>query len=364
MYCHIWHPAIDPNKSKGHDQSIVILPSIRGNEGGNANRRYNGPGLPMTNRCAWLLYNPAAGRFPAGPLLERALRALATAGWDAQIVEGGPEKGLTDIAKEAVTQRCDAVFVVGGDGSVGQAASALAGSETALGVLPAGTANVWAQELGLPRLGWIHFFALEQAAERLAAGDVRLVDVGECNGQAFLLWAGVGLDANVVNSIEPRERWEKVFATVHYATLALWNTVGWEGVDLKVRTKEEEFEGRYLVAVASNIPAYAGGMVDLAPGAKVDDGLLDFWFIESGKLREVLVRVAQIFLGRHVDAEGVHNFQASEAVFEMDNGLPMQFDGEPMILDSPLKFSIQRKSLKVLVPSDVDPDLFASKSDN
>ena len=318
----------------------------------------------MTNRCAWLLYNPAAGRFPAGPLLERALRALATAGWDAQIVEGGPEKGLTDIAKEAVTQRCDAVFVVGGDGSVGQAASALAGSETALGVLPAGTANVWAQELGLPRLGWIHFFALEQAAERLAAGDVRLVDVGECNGQAFLLWAGVGLDANVVNSIEPRERWEKVFATVHYATLALWNTVGWEGVDLKVRTKEEEFEGRYLVAVASNIPAYAGGMVDLAPGAKVDDGLLDFWFIESGKLREVLVRVAQIFLGRHVDAEGVHNFQASEAVFEMDNGLPMQFDGEPMILDSPLKFSIQRKSLKVLVPSDVDPDLFSSKSDN
>jgi len=212
----------------------------------------------MTNRCAWLLYNPAAGRFPAGPLLERALRVLAAAGWDARIVEGEPEKGLIDIAKEAVAQHCDAVFVVGGDGSVGQAASALAGSETALGVLPAGTANVWAQELGLPRLGWIHFFALEQAAERLAAGDVRLVDVGECNGQAFLLWAGVGLDANIVNSIEPRERWEKVFPTVHYATLALWNTVGWKGMDLKVRTNEFEFEGRYLVAVASNIPAYAG----------------------------------------------------------------------------------------------------------
>ncbi len=317
----------------------------------------------MTNRSAWLLYNPAAGRFPAGPLLERALRVLSAAGWDAQIVKGEQKKGLTDVAKEAVAQRCDAVFVVGGDGSVGQAASALAGTETALGVLPAGTANVWAQELGLPRLDWIHVFALEQAAERLAAGDVRLVDVGECNSQAFLLWAGVGLDANVVNSIEPRERWEKAFATVHYATLALWNTIGWEGVDIKVRTEEDEFEGRYLVAVASNIPAYAGGLVDLAPGAKVDDGLLDFWFIESGKLRDVLVRVAQIFMGRHVDAEGVYNFQASEAVFELEDGLPMQCDGEPKILDSPLEFSVQKKALKVLVPSDVDPDLFASKSD-
>jgi len=317
----------------------------------------------MTNRCAWLLYNPAAGRFPAGPLLERALRVLSDAGWDAHIVKGEPKKGLADVAKEAVAQRCDAVFVVGGDGSIGQAASALAGSETALGVLPAGTANVWAQELGLPRLDWIHVFALEQAAERLATGDVRPVDVGVCNGQAFLLWAGVGLDAQVVNSIEPRGRWEKAFATVHYATLALWNAIGWEGMDLKVRTDKDEFEGRYLVAVASNIPAYAGGLVDLATGAKVDDGLLDFWFIESGKLRDVLVRVAQIFMGRHVDAEGVDHFRASEAVFEMENGLPIQLDGEPLVLDSPLEFSVQKKALKVLVPADVNPDLFTSQSD-
>ncbi len=317
----------------------------------------------MAKRCAWILYNPAAGRFPAGPLLERVLRVLSAAHWDAQIVQGEQKQGLIDVAKEAVEQRCDAVFVVGGDGSIGQAASALAGSETALGVLPAGTANVWAQELGLPRLDWIHVFALEQAAERLASGGIRLVDVGVCNGQAFLLWAGVGLDAQVVNSIEPRERWEKAFATVHYATLALWNAIGWEGMNLKVRTDEDEFEGRYLVAVASNIPAYAGGLVDLAMGAKVDDGLLDFWFIESGKLRDVLVRVAQIFMGRHVDAEGVYHFRASEAVFEMDDGLPIQFDGEPKVLESPLEFSVQRKMLKVLVPSDVDPDLFASKSD-
>jgi len=104
-------------------------------------------------------------------------------------------------------------------------------------------------------------------------------------------------------------------------------------------------------------------MVDLAPGAKVDDGLLDFWFIESGKLREVLFRVAQIFMGRHVDADGVYNFQASEAVFELDDELPIQYDGEPKILDAPLNFTIQKRALKVLVPKDVDPKLFAIESD-
>jgi diacylglycerol kinase family enzyme len=68
-------------------------------------------------------------------------------------------------------------------------------------------------------------------------------------------------------------------------------------------------------------------------------------------------------MGRHVDAEGVTHFRASEAVFEMEDGLPIQIDGEPLILDSPLAFSVHKKALKVLVPGDVNPDLFASQSD-
>ena len=68
-------------------------------------------------------------------------------------------------------------------------------------------------------------------------------------------------------------------------------------------------------------------------------------------------------MGRHVDAEGVTHFRASEAVFEMEDGLPIQFDGEPLVLDSPLAFSVQKKALKVLVPGDVNPDLFAGQSD-
>lgn len=293
-----------------------------------------------------------AGRFPAAPFLERATHALEKFEWQTEVIAGESDLALVQNARDAVQAGCDAVFVVGGDGSVGQVASALAGSDTALGVLPAGTANVWAKELGLPALDYIHLFALEQSAEYLAAGTIRKVDIGLCNDKAFLLWAGAGLDAHIVNSIEPRDRWEKAFAMVHYATMALWNTLGWKGVDLVARSGSQMWEGRFLVAVACNIPAYAGGLIDLAPSAKVDDGLLDFWLLGGESLRDTLLRVAQIFMGTHVDAPGVVHFRASEAVFESRDELPMQYDGEPVQVTSPLEFKVRRQVLKVLVPSE------------
>ncbi len=305
-----------------------------------------------------MVFNPAAGRFSAGPFLGRASKVLKQAGWDIEIVEAVDETQLKLSTLAAIEDRCDAIFVAGGDGTVGSVAATLAGSETALGVLPAGTANVWAQEIGLPRLDWINWFALEQAAERLAYADTWLVDVGEVNGKAFLMWTGVGLDAKVVNSLEPRERWEKAFATVHYATLTLWNSIGWQGINLRAKAGDRVWEGRYLIAVASNIPAYAGGLMNLAPGAKVDDGLLDFWLIEGKSLKDALVRVAQIFLGRHVTAQGVVHFTASEATFEIEGMLPLQCDGEPISMSSPLQFAVRKQALRVLIPNDAGPHLF------
>jgi YegS/Rv2252/BmrU family lipid kinase len=307
-----------------------------------------------------LIYNPAAGRFPAGPFLNRAAKVLDLAGWDVRVVKGKDRSDLSRIALQAAQVGCEAVFVVGGDGSVGQVAGSLAGTETALGVLPAGTANVWAQELGLPRLDYIHWFALEQAAARLARGRVRLVDLGECNGKTFLLWAGMGLDAHIVNSIEPRERWEKVLSVAHYGTIALWNSIGWEGITLEAHASNESWSGLYLVAVACNIPGYAGGLMDLAPGAKVDDGLMDFWLIGGKSVRDVVMRVVQVFRGTHVDASGVEYFRANEAVFEASTKMPMQLDGEPNVMQSPVQFRVRRQVLRVLVPEKTGPRIFTS----
>ncbi len=301
-------------------------------------------------RSAWLIYNPAAGRFPAGWLLSRAVGVLDKAGWEVEVREAQHGVHLGELALGAVEAGCQAVFVAGGDGSVGRVASALSGTNVALGVLPSGTANVWAKEIGIEQLDWIHLFALEKAAGRLARGEIHKVDMGTANGQEFLLWAGIGLDAEIVGSIEPRQRWEKAFGAIHYGLLALWTSIGWEGVELRVKAGDQVWEDRYLVAIASNIRKYAGGLVELSPDAKFDDGKLDFWLIGGRSLKDAVTRVVQILLGAHVDAPDVVHFQAEEAVFEAESEIHMHFDGEPEVLKSPLRFQTLPSSLNVLMP--------------
>jgi diacylglycerol kinase (ATP) len=313
-------------------------------------------------RDAWLIYNPYAGRFPAGPLLSRAVRVLTEAGWEIEVLETSEGRDLGDLAQQAADHGCDAVFVAGGDGSVGKVATALAGRETALGVLPAGTANVWAHELGLAGLDWTHWFALEDAAIRLAQGRVRRVDLGMCDQHSFLLWAGVGLDATIVNSLERRERWEKALASIHYVTLAVWTSLGWDGIDLTVQANGQSWEGRFLVAIASNIRAYAGGLLELSPRAKVDDGLLDFWLIEGRSIKDAVVRVGQVLMGTHVESPGVVHFQAQEAVFESAEEMGMQLDGEPLLLKNSCSFTVRPRALNVIVPKPGGPQVFTQET--
>lgn len=312
-------------------------------------------------RKAWLIYNPSAGRFPAGFFLSRAVRVLTDAAWDVYVIETREGQSVQELAGEAVREGCEAVFVAGGDGSVGQVAAALAGSQTALGVLPTGTANVWAQGLGLPRLDWANWFALEEAAASLALGKVRLVDVGRCGDLSFLLWAGIGLDGRIVNNLEPRQRWEKAFGMVHYATLAFWNSLDWDGIDLCVESGGQTWEGRYLVAVASNIRSYAGGLMVLSPDAVVDDGLLDFWLISGRSVMDAVVRVVQVLLGTHVDAPGVVHFKSAQAILRATSSLPMQFDGEPRVMAPPVEFHVSSRALKVLVPRQIEPEFFSDR---
>jgi YegS/Rv2252/BmrU family lipid kinase len=301
-------------------------------------------------RKGWLIYNPAAGRFPAGWLLDRAIRVLAKQGWEMEVHETSRGQDLASLATKAVASDCEVVFVAGGDGSVGQVAGQLIGTSKALGVFPAGTANVWAKEIGLRQLDWSNLFALEKAAERLAQGVVREVDIGVANRQSFLLWAGVGLDGSIVNGIEPRERWEKAFGALHYAILALWKAIEWQGQNLEVEANGKLWQGHFLVAIASNIQSYAGGYMRLTPDAKIDDGLLDFWLIGGESLKDAVPWLAHVLLGNMIEAKGVIHFKATQATFRSDGELIMQFDGEPKTFQSPVLFDTRPKALKVLIP--------------
>src|SRR5512137_178364 len=111
---------------------------------------------------ALLVYNPAAGRIPVRSFIGGVIRALNDIGWRVEVAESVNGRHTTQLARMAAQENLRAVFAVGGDGTAGQAASGLIGSQTALAVLPAGTSNVWATELGMPAFVWQHLRALQQ----------------------------------------------------------------------------------------------------------------------------------------------------------------------------------------------------------
>jgi diacylglycerol kinase (ATP) len=312
-------------------------------------------------QSADMIYNPNAGRFPSGMLAERAANVLRASGWTIRLIMTHSAEHVTQLACTAAKEGKEALFVVGGDGTINLAVRGLAGSETALGVIPAGTANVLAQELGLPGLTWTRWMALEESARRLAKASIHEVDIGECAGTPFLMWAGVGLDAFAIHHIEPRPRGEKLFANMVYAASAAWHASLWHGVNLKITADHTQISGHSLLALMSNIHLYAGGLARVSPFALMDDGAMDLWLFEGETLGDTIQRAWDLYGGRHVDSEKVRYVAFKHLIIESDSNLYVQVDAEPLITNNhAVEINVISKGIKLLVPPETPGELFSS----
>ena len=309
-----------------------------------------------------MIYNPNAGRFPSGILAERAADVLRANGWTIRLIKTHDAEHVTQLARSAAKESKEALFVVGGDGTINLAVRGLAGSTTALGVLPGGTANVLAQELGLPGLTWTRWMALEESARRLAGAAAREVDIGHCAETPFLMWAGVGLDAFAIHHIEPRPRGEKLFANVAYAASTAWHASLWHGINLKVTADNDQISGHYLLALMSNIHLYAGGLAQISPFALMDDGAMDLWLFEGDTLGDTIQMAWDLYAGRHVDSDRVRHISFKHLMLESDSPLYVQVDAEPLPYHAhSVEIKVISKGLRLLVPKDTPRELFGNK---
>ncbi|HTY88308.1 MAG TPA: YegS/Rv2252/BmrU family lipid kinase [Candidatus Acidoferrum sp.] len=303
-------------------------------------------------RKGLLLYNPAAGRVPVRPFVHGIIRPLTSSGWQIEVVETLSGRHATQVAHQAALEKYDAVFAIGGDGTVGQVASGLMNSETALAVLPAGTMNVWAAEVGIPVFDWLHNRALQQNARMLVNSKTYRVDVGVCNGQVFLLWAGIGgLDAIAVNQMEPRPRFAKYLSVPQYAAATVWNAAIWHGMDLRVWADNQRLDGHFLLAVATNIRRYIGGIAVLSPNAYVDDGEMDMWLFSGDNVAVALRHFVDLFSGRHLSSDQARRLPFHSVRVESDTAFSMHVDGEPLLGGNRAEIQIQKQALRVIVPS-------------
>lgn len=311
---------------------------------------------------ALLIFNPAAG--PRGELrrdLERVTDYLNQRGWHVATRATRKPGDATELARVAVAARCKAVLVAGGDGTIHEVVNGLVGSETAMGVLPVGTGNVWAKEIGLPTLTLTQPDRLLAAARMLVDGEVRWVDVGQANDRFFLICSGVGIDSTVAAQVEPRTRATKQLGALPYLSAGLRVASAFRGVRSTIVVDGRTIHTKIILVVVSNIQLY-GGLVKMTPEARVDDGLLDIRIFKGMGPAWVLRHVAGVFTHRHLRDPMVAHFQGRQVTIHTAEPFPVQMDGEPMG-STPISFEVVPRALRVLVPRAAPADLFAQASD-
>lgn len=301
-------------------------------------------------RRALLLYNPAAGRFPVKPFLHSVVKVLAQSGWQTDVLATQSGAHATASARRAADEKFEAVFASGGDGTIGQVAAGLVGTDTALGILPSGTANVLALEFGLPVFSWTRWWALKENARILADAPIRAVDMGLCNGQPFLLWAGMGLDAMTIHTLEPRFRVEKFFAFPEYMGATLWNASQWSGLSLRLWADDQEVEGHFMLAIANNIRRYMGGLAVLSPEAHMDDGEFDLWLLSGRNLADAFRQAYDLWRGNHLTSSTARRIPFHTLRVEAEAPFLVQADGEPRPETRTVVISIRPRALRMLMP--------------
>lgn len=278
-----------------------------------------------------VIFNPAARGAKA-----RAVRQFLTrrAGPGVTLA---PTQGPGDATHLAAADRThDLIVAAGGDGTVNEVVNGLAGRP--LGILPFGTVNVFAKELGIPA-------QLAAAWRVLETGQTRTVDLGcaEFAGQTryFVQLAGVGFDARAVRAVSWNLKTKLGPLSYVVAGLKLLR---------QTHAPVEVAPGLAGVAVLIGNGRYYGGKLRLFPRARFDDGLLDVCVFEKFGVRELVRYLPGILCAAHPGMAGVHYFQTAEFTCRSAGPAPLELDGEDAG-DGPVKFSVKPGALRVLVPS-------------
>ncbi len=229
-----------------------------------------------------------------------------------------------------------------------EVANGLAGSETAMATIRGGTANIWAKEIGAPK-------KLTEAISLIASGDVRTMDLGRAGDRHFLLMAGVGFDASIVQRVSSRlKRWS---GAVAYAVPSVLRAFSHRAVDADLVADGDAESTPLYWLLLGNTRNY-GGVLNLTHMAKADDGLLDVLLLKHGGLPRLAWLAIWALFKRHQNRAGVVYKKAS-LVEVKTPGIPVQIDGE-FLGETPMTFGVAPDALRVIVPTDFESPLFSS----
>ena len=267
-----------------------------------------------------------------------------------EVLEGGGVRAVWHVTKrtgdayEIVRGLPDGmpVVAVGGDGTVHEVAAACAGTGRVMGILPLGTGNDYVKALGIGD-------DLGRALGVLLEGRVRVVDAGEVNGVPFNNGLGIGFDAEVAEGVERAPSYLGGPGRYVWSVARLLWGFQCHGATLRLGGETVVESKTILVAVA--LGTTYGSMFRLAPGAVLDDGLLDVVWSEEVSRTEVLGLIPSALWGTLTDRKKVHVARVKEVGVELSEPVPAHVDGEMLSPTREFRVRVLPGALRVIGPT-------------
>jgi len=290
--------------------------------------------------------NAASGAAGKQAIAEELADEFAKFGATVEVVLVKPGCDLCEEVRRAVKEGARVAVAAGGDGTVNAVASVVAGTETALGVLPLGTLNHFAKDLGIP-------LDLGQAVEAIVRGVLRRVDVGEVNGRMFVNNSSVGVYPTIVRKREAQQRLGKSkWSAFAHAMLSVVGRYPLFRVGLLIDGKAITRKTS-LVFVGNNEYELHG--LQIGKRTRLDAGMLAVYLPHGvGRWKLVWFALRALF-GRLREAKDFDTFQVAElSIVVKRTKISVATDGEVNVLELPLEYRIRPGGLAVVVPEAVE----------
>lgn len=291
-----------------------------------------------------LIYNPLAGALRHNlQQIEKLTEALHCRGISVAPMRTSSAGHATELARQAAAEGAPLVLVCGGDGTINEVAQSLVGTKTAMAVWPCGTANVLAEELNLPR-------SFDGLAKLIAENSVRTISVGRASKpetgwqRYFLLMAGIGLDAAIVQGVNLK--WKKSLGQGAYWAAGLDFLARMPLSRFSIHLNEQQHPSTFTVI--SNAARYAS-VFTLAPGAQIDDDKLNVCTFNSRSRLAYLSYAALGIVGGHTRVPGVVYQETGQVHANSNHETPVQIDGD-LVGKLPMNFEIVPQALRIFAP--------------
>lgn len=286
------------------------------------------------------ILNPKSGKEPAN--VEYLKSQVFAQFPEADFCETNAPQHATELAKEAVEKEFDAVVAMGGDGTVNEVAQALVNTQTALGIIPCGSGNGFARELGL--MG-----PIDKTLAKLKNATAQPCDVGYANGELFLNLAGVGVEAAIAWRFMEHGKKGGERGMKPYFKLGAKTLLTYKPNVLQVTLDGQPHMWAPLSLVFANNRQYGSNFI-IAPQAGIADGKLDMVIVQDVAKFKLLIAMPFFFLGKKPPFKVTAWAQFHNAVVESRKEILYHIDGEPRKTERRLEITIARHALRLLIP--------------